>query len=163
MKTSIDGVVFGGILGATSIAFGAIFACALPFAALAAVAGRALSARAAYGTVGAVWLVSQILGFTVHHYALTASTFAWGFVIGLSALAATFAARNVPAAFAFAAPLVAELAVLSTYGAFRHEMMSGSAMGRVAIVNVAGFAILFALWYAAFRVAPACGDAEASA
>src|SRR5271169_4953198 len=67
-------------------------ACATPFAAFAVVAAAMLPLRPALLVVTGAWLVNQSIGFGVHHYPIDASTAAWGFVIGIAALAATAAA-----------------------------------------------------------------------
>jgi len=70
-----------------------VFACALPFAALAAVA--ALDSDRAEGILllGTIWLTNQVVGFGFLGYPLEAQAFAWGLAMGLGTLAAYFAAR----------------------------------------------------------------------
>jgi hypothetical protein len=77
---------------ATVLATG-VFACAVPFAALAAVA--ALDSDRADGILllGTIWLTNQVVGFGFLGYPLEAQAFAWGLAMGLGTLAAYFAAR----------------------------------------------------------------------
>lgn len=72
-----------------------VFACATPFAAFAVVAAATLRLRPALLVVTGAWLVNQTIGFGVLHYPVDASTIAWGFVIGVAALAATAASSVV--------------------------------------------------------------------
>ncbi|MBC7832532.1 MAG: hypothetical protein H7Y62_10995 [Hyphomicrobium sp.] len=82
---------------ATVLATG-IFACAVPFAALAAVA--ALDSDRADGILllGTIWLTNQVAGFGSLGYPLEAQAFGWGLAMGLGTLAAYFAARVCVAA-----------------------------------------------------------------
>ncbi len=98
------------------------FACVFPFVALAAIAAVTMPARLAAGTVGVVWLINQVVGFTLLSYPHTAYSYSWGLAIGAATLAAMFAARAImgserrlvsprlPAAF-----LAAFLAAFATY------------------------------------------------
>ena len=76
---------------ATVLATG-VFACAVPFAALAAVA--ALDSDRADGILllGTIWLTNQVVGFGLLGYPLEAQAVAWGLAMGLGTLAAYFAA-----------------------------------------------------------------------
>jgi len=67
--------------------------CIVPLAALAAFAASYAPARVGIGTILATWLSGQVLGFTIHHYPMNGSTFAWGIAIGVAALAAYALAR----------------------------------------------------------------------
>ena len=82
---------------ATVLATG-IFACAVPFAALAAVA--ALDSDRADGILllGTIWLTNQVVGYGFLGYPLEAQAFGWGLAMGLGTLAAYFAARVCVAA-----------------------------------------------------------------
>ena len=66
------------LLVVASVVFSLGFACAVPLAAFAAIAALTLSRRDAFALVGAVWLANQIAGFTLLHYPMDPSTFAWG-------------------------------------------------------------------------------------
>jgi hypothetical protein len=94
-------------------------ACATPFAAFAVVAAAMLPLRPALLVVTGAWLVNQSIGFGVHHYPIDASTMAWGFVIGIAALAATAAAVVVLRALpANRTPLMLALALVGAYAAY---------------------------------------------
>lgn len=71
------------------------FACVTPFAAFAVLTAATLSLSRALATMVAIWLVNQALGFFALGYPLDPSSFAWGGVIGIAALAATVAAARI--------------------------------------------------------------------
>jgi hypothetical protein len=71
------------------------FACVTPFAAFAVLTAATLPLPRALAIMVAVWLVNQALGFLALGYPLDPSTFAWGGVIGIAALAATVAAARI--------------------------------------------------------------------
>jgi len=144
------------LLGLASLALGAIFACALPFVALATTAARSLPASFAYGIVALTWLANQTLGFTVRHYPRDASTFAWGAIIGLGALGATFAARRAPTfTIGFALALVIEQGTIVGYGLLAHakNAFEPSVIGQIAVVNVLCLAIFVPLAFAPALIA----------
>ena len=81
------------LLALSSVALTLGFACALPLAAFATISALLFQPRAAIGAVLAVWLMNQIIGFSLLHYPTDPSTIAWGFalgVIGLLSLGAAF-------------------------------------------------------------------------
>lgn len=53
-------------------------ACAIPFAALGALAALHLQRAQAWILTGAAWLASQVVGFGFLHYPHTLTTYAWG-------------------------------------------------------------------------------------
>ncbi len=75
-----------------SIAFSLGFACAMPFAALGAVAACTLPRRDAFLATLLVWLANQAIGFVFLQYPWTANCLAWGGAIGLSSLLCTWGA-----------------------------------------------------------------------
>jgi hypothetical protein len=81
-----------GALLAASLGFTFGFACAVPFAAFGAVAALTLGRRDAVLITVALWLLNQIIGFTVLHYPWDAMTLAWGAILGIVALLSTAAA-----------------------------------------------------------------------
>src|ERR1700722_16951716 len=87
------------LLVAGSVAFTLGFACATPLAAFGAAAALTLPRHQALGLTGAVWLASQIVGFSVLGYPLTADCLAWGAVLGIAAVAGTVAARAAATRF----------------------------------------------------------------
>ena len=94
-------------------------ACATPFAAFAVVAAAMLPLRPALLVATGAWLVNQSIGFGVHHYPIDASTMAWGFVIGIAALAATVVATVVLRALPInRTPLMLALTLVCAYAAY---------------------------------------------
>jgi hypothetical protein len=80
------------LLAACSVALTLGFACALPLAAFATISALVFQPRAAAGAVLAVWLMNQIVGFSLLHYPTDPSTIAWGFALGVIALLSLCAA-----------------------------------------------------------------------
>lgn len=67
--------------------------CLMPFVALAVVAATTLPTRKAVITVAAIWLINQVLGFTLLDFPRTVPTFVSGLALGLGSLAALAVAR----------------------------------------------------------------------
>ncbi len=86
-----------------------VFACAVPFAALAALAALDTERRDGLLLVGAVWLANQVYGFAVLGYPHEAQAYYWGLTMGIGAVIAYYAAR---AAVAYVKPMGALVAVL---------------------------------------------------
>lgn len=80
------------LLVAASVVFSFGLACAMPFAALCAVAACTLPRRDAFYAAGAAWMTNQLIGFGFLHYPWTVNCVAWGAAIGLSALLCTLVA-----------------------------------------------------------------------
>lgn len=74
------------LLVAASVAFSFSLACAMPFAALCAVAACTLPRRDAFYAAGAAWMTNQVIGFGFLHYPWTVNCLAWGVAIGVSVL-----------------------------------------------------------------------------
>ncbi|HEX2115207.1 MAG TPA: hypothetical protein VHM01_12445, partial [Alphaproteobacteria bacterium] len=70
-----------------STAGSVFFACATPFAALAAIAALTLPSRLALVTTMGVWLGNQAIGFLLLGYPVTANSLLWGLALGGAALA----------------------------------------------------------------------------
>jgi hypothetical protein len=101
----------GFLAVATLLATGAL-ACAIPFAALAALAALDTKHNDGVWLVGAVWLANQIYGFTVLGYPMEGQALAWGVLMGVGAIAAYYAARAAVVAtspYGFVATLLAAL------------------------------------------------------
>lgn len=84
----------------TSLGFSLALACGTPFAAIAALGALALARRDAYLAALLAWGANQAVGFGLLGYPTDARTLAWGVAIGVSALAAVWAARWVAARLA---------------------------------------------------------------
>ncbi len=84
------------ILVCVSVALSLGLACAMPFAALAAVAALTLTRRDALLLVGLAWLANQAVGFGALHYPRESDTLAWGLaLLAVSMLATLGAGINV--------------------------------------------------------------------
>ncbi len=107
------------ILVCVSAALSLGLACAVPFAALAAVAAVTLTRRDALLVVGLAWLTNQAVGFGLLHYPWTTETLAWGFallaVAVLATLGARFCATRLGALPRIAGALLAFLAAFAIY------------------------------------------------
>lgn len=150
-------VVWIVLVTVSSVLFSLGFACATPFAAIAAVAGSRMSRNSALALVAATWLANQAVGYLLLDYPRTADSFGWGFAIGAGALLATLAVHTLgrfelrpllqfAAAFAVAfavyeGALFAATALLPAGGGF-----SLAVIGYVAKINALGFIGLFALY-----------------
>jgi hypothetical protein len=145
------------LLVLASVVFSLGFACAVPLAAFATIAALTFSRRDALLLVGGVWLANQIAGFTILHYPLLPSTFAWGAALGAVALASTLAALCVkdrfPQGGGGAIAAAAFLAAFAVYegSLFAISLAFGSGVSnfapsivrRILAINVAAFAALF--------------------
>ncbi len=101
-----------GLLTAATLLMTGVFACAVPFAALAALAAFDTDRRDGLLLIGAVWLANQIYGFTVLGYPHEAQAYYWGLTMGIGAVAAYYAARAVVGALAPQGPLLFVVAAL---------------------------------------------------
>jgi hypothetical protein len=72
-----------------AVAGSLVFACATPFAALAAFAALHMNRRDAFIVIGLTWVANQTVGYGFLHYPRTWDSFAWGIAIGVSAMIAT--------------------------------------------------------------------------
>ncbi|MEM9630855.1 MAG: hypothetical protein AAGA50_06000 [Pseudomonadota bacterium] len=106
-----------------AIVFSFALACAMPFAAIGALAVLVLPIREAFVTAILGWLANQVIGFGFLAYPTDPATLAWGFALGLSAIASVATAQagdkllsrwpfSVRAVFAFGAALFAQQAVV---------------------------------------------------
>lgn len=77
---------------ASSIGFSYFFACAAPFAALATFAALTLRWHTAFPFILSVWAANQLVGFLLLDYPQTPGSYAWGGVMAIAALGATYAA-----------------------------------------------------------------------
>lgn len=149
--------VWIALVTVSSMLFSLGFACATPFAALAAVAASKMTRTSALALVTATWLANQAVGYLVLDYPRTPDSFGWGIAIGAAALLATVAAHELNrlalrpiastlAAFAVAfvvyqAALYSATAVLPSSGGFAIAVIL-----YVGKVNVLGFAALLAVY-----------------
>ena len=126
-------------------------ACATPFAAFAVIAAAMLPLRPALLVVTGAWLVNQSIGFGALHYPISASTIAWGFVIGAAALAATAASVAVLRALPpNRLPLVLALTLVCAYAAYELALLAATPVlggaGAFTLKIVARLGLLNILW-----------------
>jgi hypothetical protein len=143
------------LIAASSVALTLGFACALPLAAFATISSTLFRPRAAVVAVITVWLMNQIVGFSVLHYPTDASTIAWGFALGVIGLLSLGAASLVLARLkGFVGILASFLAAFVVYeGAICIVCVaSGTGVGsftapivtRIFLINAASFGGLLA-------------------
>lgn len=163
-ETSANRLMWFVFLTAATIVATAVFACAFPFAAVAALAALDTEYEDGAWLVGASWLANQAYGFGVLGYPLEMQAFGWGLFMGAGAIAGYYAARAVvlalqrfgmiamlatalPVAFlVYQAGIYAGTLVLSHgEGAFRYDIVQ-----YVATIEVIAFAVLLAVHRIAF-------------
>ena len=143
------------VIAASSVTLTLGFACALPFAAFAAISALIFKSRAAVGAVLAVWLMNQIIGFALLHYPTDASTIAWGFALGVIGLLSLGAAILVLSRLeGFVGAVVSFLAAFVVYEAAIYVVCvaSGTGVGsfttsivtRIFLINAVSFGVLLA-------------------
>jgi hypothetical protein len=143
------------VFAASSVALTLGFACALPLAAFAAISALIFPPRAAVSAVLTVWLMNQIIGFSLLHYPTDPSTIAWGFAlgaIGLLSLGAAFLALSRLGGFV--GMLASFVAAFVVYEAAIYVVCvaSGTPLGaftapivtRIFLINAASFGGLLA-------------------
>jgi hypothetical protein len=147
------------LLVLASVVFSLGLACAVPLAAFAAAAALSLSQRDALLLILLVWLANQLVGFTLLGYPWDASTFAWGAVLGVVAVFATWASQWVAKSlvhathsFRFAATFLVAFAVYeAALFAVSTTMLGGTEIytpiiqGRIFAINAAAFVGLLVL------------------
>ena len=69
--------------------------CMMPFVALATLTAATMPRRQAAMTIGAIWSINQLLGFTLLGYPADATTIAWGAAIGAAGLGAMMVAAAI--------------------------------------------------------------------
>lgn len=151
-----------GLLAAAATVFSLAFACAAPFAALAALAARYQPPREALLSVGLAWIANQAIGYGLLGYPHDANSYGWGLAIGIAALAGGYAAVLVnarlqhwlalPAGFvaAFAAYQAALWLGGQALNGWRLADSDGAfslaILTEVLRANLIGFAVLLAGW-----------------
>ncbi len=165
-------LIWGMTLVAVSVAFSFGFACAVPLAGFAAVVVLTGARGEALGLVLATFLANQLIGFTCLHYPWDAPTLIWGGVLGLVAIAAVFGAGwvcdhlwrarrllNAVIAFMTAFTIYEGLLFAATaVSGSGFEAYAAPIVGRIFVINFAGFLALLAL----HRLAIAAGFVELS-
>ncbi len=153
------------LLVAASVPLTLGFACGLPLAAFATMSAMLLGPAAAVGSILAVWLVNQFVGFAWLGYPMDAGAFAWGAGLGFIALLSLATASAVLAhargaagvGLAFmAAFVVYEGAVYAGCLATRTDVsdFSLASIARILLINVAALGALLAVRALALRSIP---------
>lgn len=145
------------LLVVASMALTLGFACAVPFAAFAAISAMLMPGMAAFGAILSVWLANQIVGFVGLNYPTDASTVAWGLALGLISVGCVGVAHAVLARFR--GFLGAGFALLSAFVVYEGAiyvvcLTSGTDVSdftyavvtRIFLINAATFVGLLALW-----------------
>ncbi len=89
--------IWGAVLVGFGVIFSGLLACAMPFAAFAAVAAFTLPRRAAFGVMAGVWAVNQAIGFGLQSYPLDMPTLAWSGVFAFTCAACVLTSQWVQA------------------------------------------------------------------
>jgi len=137
---------------ALSISGSLVFACAVPLAAIAALAATKMRVLDGLALVAIAWIANQTLGFVVLGYPQTWNSFAWGAAIGAATMLgflgacvvagaklsemAVLAAAFLAAFALYEAGLYAAAAILPS----SEKTFSSAVVGHVFIVNVIAFA-----------------------
>lgn len=150
LPISLQRIWIGLLVGAATVA-SAAFACAAPFAAVAMLAAATLPLRQALAVSAALWLGNQIVGYGLIDYPMDGESIAWGMIVGMAGLAATFVsyrARSIAATLPTLARLVILLAV--AFATYQFGLLLGSAFisahGGMAADIVAYVAFINATW-----------------
>jgi hypothetical protein len=106
--------IWMALIVVSGVGLSILFACATPFAALAALAALKIERRDTAAVLALVWLCNQVVGYGFLGYPWTWDSAAWGAAIGVSAGAALLAAMALattrPAPFALSLPFVGAFA-----------------------------------------------------
>jgi hypothetical protein len=154
--------VWNGLLIAATVMLSGSFACALPFAALAALGALASDRRNGVLLIGTLWFANQAVGFAFLNYPIEFECIALGLALGISAVLGLFAARFTTAALrGFNAFIGAGAALVFAFCAYEGSLYAATLMlgsseaaftwsiiGEVAGINAASFAVLFCLYRA---------------
>lgn len=156
MSAAKRSAVWAAVLALTALLGSWALACAMPFAAFAAVSARTLRLRDALATMGVIWLANQAVGFLVLDYPADAISLAWGAALGVGALigcavAAQLLKMDRPVwqrlPLAFVAAYAAYEAVLIATG-----LALGDGMETFTPAMVADIGMINALWFAGLAV-----------
>lgn len=122
-----------GALTACTAVLSTMLACATPFAALAAIAVLFLPSRRVLPAAAAVWLTNQAVGYLLLDYPHSASSHAWGLMIGLGLVLATLAAQSAwhrltsqPWPVSWGATYLAALSAFQTMMAAGYALLGGA-------------------------------------
>ncbi|MFN4088828.1 MAG: hypothetical protein ACK4QW_07255 [Alphaproteobacteria bacterium] len=117
------------LIAIATIAGSVVFACAAPFAAVAAFAALHLGRRDAFFLIGIVWAANQAIGYGFLGYPQTWSSVGWGLAIGAGAAVATGAAMATAHRTERLGPLPAALAVFAVaFAAYQLALFAATAV-----------------------------------
>ncbi len=161
---------FAVLIGA-SVLFSLGLACAMPFAAVGALAAMHLTTREALMLTAIAWVANQAVGFGILNYPHAPDTYLWGAALLAAALTGMLTAVWIVARLRAAGMAVAAaVAFIGAFAAYEVALMavgaataSGSdaftpkVVGQVFLANASAFGLLLLLhWIAvAMGVAPA--------
>jgi len=161
----------------SSLVFSLGFACAAPLAAFGAIAAVALSKRDGFILCGAVWLVNQVVGYTILRYPWSVTSVSWGLVLGGATIFASLSSgwiyrrSKIPYLFRLIAAFIAAFAVFEvTLYAVALFVLGGvqdfttDIVIRILAINGGAFVGLLALHWLAVTVGfiPVATDAHSS-
>jgi hypothetical protein len=142
--------------------------CIVPFAAMATLASRTLSARAATATLLAAVAANQLVAFVFLGYPHNLETALWIPVFTVAALAAFAISRWIAQpAFALVASFAGYESVLAAYTYVTSQTLvafAPSIVAQIALGNLLGLAILAPLYFGLFAIERSTdhGDARAA-
>jgi hypothetical protein len=153
---------WSGLLIAATLLLSGRYACAVPFAALAALAALAGDRKNGLLLIAALWLANQTVGFAFLNYPVEFECIALGLTLGISAALSLFAARFAIAALrGFNSFIGAGAALVFAFGAYEVSLYAATLIlgsseaafawpiiGEVAAINAVSFAVLFCLYCA---------------
>lgn len=150
LPASLQMVWIGLLAGAGTVASGA-FACASPFAAVAALAGATLPLRKALAVLAALWIGNQIVGFGLLGYPWDGETITWGVIIGAASLTATCATHRASTIATQQATMVRlSILFIVAFAVYQAGLLLGSAIvpahGGLAPDVMAYVAFVDAVW-----------------
>jgi hypothetical protein len=156
LKTSLPRLALPAILAATTLSGTVVFACMMPFAAVATIAALAMPPARAMATVAACWLGNQVLGFGLMGFPWDGPTLAAGLSLLVSSLLACAAARAFrggPVA-AFLAAFAAFEASLFAYARLFGDpaLFAPEIVGLIALNDALWFAGLWLGWQVLARI-----------
>ena len=149
----------------SSLVFTLGFACAAPLAAFGAIAAVAFSRRDALILCGAVWLVNQVVGYTILRYPWSVTSVSWGLIFGGATIIASLSSRwiyrhsKTPYLFRLIAAFIAAFAVfeVSLYAVALFVLgevqdFTADIVIRILAINAGAFVGLLALNWLAVTV-----------
>lgn len=113
------------LIAALCVGGSTVYACAAPFAAIAALAAAKMDRISGTVLVVVAWIANQAVGFGFLDYPHTASTYAWGAAIGLGAIVGFAGARSITEA-GKPTPLTLTLAFVVAFVAYETTLYAAS-------------------------------------